>query len=117
MAGSKVEAHFLSDSGRELRYPETEKISSVVVPNFSELGNITALRFIEWLQNNPGGSAALPSGNTPVHFIKSLRNLLDSWYEPQTALYLEKYGIDPAKKPDINSVRLVQIDEFYPSYP
>ncbi|MHC4284804.1 MAG: hypothetical protein ACYSWZ_17805, partial [Planctomycetota bacterium] len=51
-------------------YPPTEKIATIVVENFPALGKLAAMRFIEWVQSNPGGVISLPTGKTPEHFIK-----------------------------------------------
>ncbi len=52
---SKVEQFYLEQSKKELIYKPTEKIPVIQVTNFPELGKMTALRFIEWMQQNPGG--------------------------------------------------------------
>ena len=66
---SKVENYFLAQSGKKLIYEPTEKIPVIQVENFPQLGELAALRFIEWLQNNPNGVVSLPTGKTPEHFI------------------------------------------------
>ncbi|WP_337866023.1 glucosamine-6-phosphate deaminase [Ignavibacterium sp.] len=111
---SKVEQYYLEQSGRELIYKPTEKIPVIQVPNFPELGKMTALRFIEWMQENPGGVISLPTGKTPEHFIKWVALFLKSWNEETVIKELKKVDLDPENKPDISSFRFVQIDEFYP---
>ena len=49
---SKVEQYYLAQSKKELIYTPTEKIPVIQVANFPELGKMTALRFIEWMQQN-----------------------------------------------------------------
>jgi len=95
-------------------YPPTEKIPTIVVENFPSLGKLAAMRFIEWVQNNPGGVVSLPTGKTPEYFIKWVQRLLSDWHEPDTRRLLEQSGVNPLKKPDMKSLRFVQIDEFYP---
>lgn len=95
-------------------YPPTEKIPTIVVENFPALGKLAAMRFIEWVQNNPGGVVSLPTGKTPEHFIKWVQLLLDSWQKPEIRNLLEQAGVDPSKKPQMDSLHFVQIDEFYP---
>lgn len=112
-----VETYGLSASVFHLLYPPTEKIKTIVVENFPALGKLTALRFIEWVQNNPGGVVSLPTGKTPEHFIKWVERLLQSWDETETRQLLEEAGIDPARRPDMKSLHFVQIDEFYPIHP
>ena len=74
---STVETLELERSGRKLIYPPTEKIQVIEVTNFPELGKLTALRFIEWTQKNPGGVVSLPTGKTPEHFIKWVTRILE----------------------------------------
>jgi glucosamine-6-phosphate deaminase len=112
-----VERHGLTSSPFDILYPPTEKIGTLVVENFPTLGRLTALRFIEWVQHNPGGVISLPTGKTPEHFIRWVDHLLGTWDEPQTKKLLEEAGIDPATRPDMRSLHFVQIDEFYPINP
>uniref|UniRef100_A0A832DNN8 Glucosamine-6-phosphate deaminase n=1 Tax=Ignavibacterium album TaxID=591197 RepID=A0A832DNN8_9BACT len=111
---SKVEKYYLENSGRELIYKPTEKVPVIQVPNFPELGKMTALRFIEWMQENPGGVISLPTGKTPEHFIKWVAHFLKNWDKENVINELKKVDLDPGNKPDITSFRFVQIDEFYP---
>lgn len=111
---STVEQYYLEKSGKELMYQPTEKIPLIQVDNFPELGKLTALRFIEWVQQNPGGVISLPTGKTPEHFIKWVSHILSNWGKDDVVSELTAVGIDPAVKPDIQSLRFVQIDEFYP---
>jgi len=112
---SKVEEIFLSASGEKLCYSPAEKVGVIVVDNFPMLGKLTALRFLEWVQKNSGGVVSLPTGKTPEHFIKWVTQFIDHWSEK--AKELEAAGVDPSAKPDISSLRFVQIDEFYPINP
>ena len=114
---SPVEQYGLANSAFDLLYPPTEKIPTLVVENFPNLGRLTALRFIEWVQQNPGGVISLPTGKTPEHFIGWVRRLLGQWKEAATRAILEEAGIDPHVEPDMQSLHFVQIDEFYPIDP
>ena len=111
---SKVEEYAAKKTGQQLRYPPTEKINVIIVPNFPMLGKLTALRFLEWTQNNEGGVISLPTGKTPEHFIKWVTHLLNTWDSKESIKLLQEAGIDPAKKPNMKSLHFVQIDEFYP---
>ncbi len=111
---SKVEQFYLDKSGHKLIYQPTEKIPVIQVTNFPELGKMTALRFIEWVQQNPRGVISLPTGKTPEHFIKWVSHFLKNWDKENTLAELKKVDIDPGKKPDISSLYFIQIDEFYP---
>jgi len=95
-------------------YPPTEKIPTIVVENFPSLGKLAAMRFIEWIQDNPGGVISLPTGKTPEHFIKWVQRLLQGWHKSEIQQILEQAGINPSKKPEMESLHFVQIDEFYP---
>jgi glucosamine-6-phosphate deaminase len=114
---SDVEKNALSNSERELRYGPTEKIGVIEVDNFPALGKLTALRFLEWVQENRGGVVSLPTGKTPEHFIKWVSFYLSQWSQKTTQQDLEEGGINPSIKPDIKSLTFVQIDEFYPINP
>jgi len=111
---SSVEKYYLKLSGKKFIYEPTEKIPVIQVGNFPELGKLTALRFIEWVQQNPRGVVSLPTGKTPEHFIKWSAHLLKNWDTAEVRDELQKVGINPAKRPALNNLRFVQIDEFYP---
>ena len=98
-------------------YPPTEKIKTIVVENFPALGKLAAMRFIEWVQDHPGGVVSLPTGKTPEHFIRWVERLTTRWDEAKTRRALEDAGIDPGRRPDLRSLHFVQIDEFYPIDP
>ena len=114
---SPVERIALQKSGQELVYPPTEKIGVIVVDNFPALGKLVALRFLEWAQNNPGGVISLPTGKTPEYFIKSVVRYLRTWSESETQKELEENGVNPGTRPDMQSLRFVQMDDFYPIDP
>jgi glucosamine-6-phosphate deaminase len=111
---SKVEQIAISRTGQALRYPATEKVNVIIVENVPDLGKLTALRFLEWAQNNEGWSVALPTGKSPVQFIKWVIRLLGSWENRETQKFLDKNGVDPSHKPDMKSFHFIQIDEYYP---
>ena len=98
-------------------YSPTEKIKTIVVENFPALGKLAAMRFIEWVQDHPGGVVSLPTGKTPEHFIRWVQRLTTYWGESETCRALEAAGLDPGCKPDLRSLHFVQIDEFYPIDP
>ena len=114
---SRVEEAALRNSPFEDLYPPTEKIRTITVENFPALGKLAAFRFLEWVQQNPGGVISLPTGKTPEHFIKWVTWILDHWDDPEPRKELEAYGLAPGLKPDMKSLRFVQIDEFYPINP
>lgn len=67
---SKVEAYFEKQFSNSQINKSEERIKVLEVDNYINLGQITALRFLEWVSLNPGGVVALPTGKTPEFFIK-----------------------------------------------
>jgi len=114
---SRVESVALKQTPYDLLYKPTEKVPAIIVDNFPKLGKLTALRFIEWVQDNPGGVISLPTGKTPEHFIKWVQHYLNNWHKKEVAEDLVKNGINPSIKPNMSSLHFVQIDEFYPMNP
>lgn len=111
---SRVEQLALERSRRQFQYSPVEKLPVIELENFPALGKFTALRFIEWVQSNPGGVISLPTGKTPEHFIYWVKHFLKHWGDVATAGELEKNGVNPSIRPDMASLRFVQIDDFYP---
>ena len=92
-------------------------IPYIVVENFPQLGLLTALRFLEWVAENPDGVISLPTGKTPEYFIKWARFLLDHWNDEKGQKILNTYGLGDLSKPAMGGLHFVQIDEFYPIDP
>jgi len=115
--GSMVEEKYINKSGFSLRHEPQEKIGVITVESFPELGKLTALRFLEWVQSHAGGVISLPTGKTPEYFIRQVQYYLSNWHRKETQRELEQEGIDPTVKPDMASLSFVQIDEFYPINP
>lgn len=108
---SKVEAAFHEISGS----PEINTSTPyIVVDNFPLMGLLTALRFLEWVSENPNGVISLPTGKTPEYFIKWTSHLLDHWKDKKVVELRSKYGLADMEKPSLNKLQFVQIDEFYP---
>lgn len=114
---SAVERHYLKLSGRKLRFDPTEKINTIEVANFPLLGRMTALRFLEWVLENPEGVISLPTGKTPEYFIKWTQHYLRDWTKKATQAELAEIGVPGARKPVLKGLHFVQIDEFYPINP
>jgi len=114
LSSSNVESFYLAKSEKKLQYTPTEKIPIIQVDNFPELGKLTALRFIEWVQKNPNGVISLPTGKTPEHFIKWVERILKYWDRADIKKILDEVSIDTKNKPSLVNLRFVQIDEFYP---
>ena len=111
---SHVEEVALARSGYDLIYPPEEKLPTILVENFPALGRLTAVRFLEWVQEHPEGLCALPTGKTPEYFIKFVQYYLRNWGNRDVAASLEEMGLSTDKRPNLSSLRFVQIDEFYP---
>lgn len=110
---SKVEKAFIELSGN---HHPTTKIPYILVDNFPGLGLLTALRFLEWVAENPEGTISLPTGKTPEHFIKWTQHFIEKWNDKKTVEIRSKYGLDFDRKPDLRGLHFIQIDEFYPIY-
>lgn len=111
---SKVEQIALEKSGYDAIYPPEERIPSIIVDNFPSLGRLTAIRFMEWVQENPEGVVSLPTGKTPEFFIKFIHFYLKNWNRKKVREELENMGLNINQKPDFSGLNFVQIDEFYP---
>lgn len=111
---TNVEKTFLEKSGRS---GYSTKIPYVVVKNFPNLGLLTSLRFLEWVSENPEGVISLPTGKTPEYFIKWTQKILNGWNKPETVKLMAENGLVLKKKPALEGLHFVQIDEFYPINP
>jgi glucosamine-6-phosphate deaminase len=111
---SLVEQTAIQASGYDLRYGPLERIGTVIVDNFPRLGRLTAVRFLEWVLQNPTGTVALPTGKTPEYFIKYVMHYLRDWNRKDVRVELESVGLPTDRKPVMGDLRFVQIDEFYP---
>lgn len=108
---SSVEQHFFAVSDQK---PQNFHTPYICVDNFPKLGLFTALRFLEWVAENPQGVISLPTGKTPEYFIKWTQLLLDNWDNDKGRKIRESHGLLLAQKPVLNQLQFVQIDEFYP---
>ena len=108
---SNVEEVFFENSGMKIMQ---SRMPYIVVDNFPQLGLFTALRFIEWITENPEGVISLPTGKTPEHFIKWTQFFLNNWENKKTREIFDQYNISHLKKPETKGLNFVQIDEFYP---
>ena len=114
---SKVEAYFNSIHKDFSLSRQYHKIPTIIVDNYIELGQLTALRFIEWTCLNPGGVIALPTGKTPEFFIKWVQFYLANWQKEMDKGILAKIGFETSLKPDLRSLHFFQLDEFFPIRP
>ena len=86
---------------------------TMVVPNYVVLGQLVALRFFEWVSAHPDGVIALPTGRTPEYFIKWARYYLKNW-EREAKSGLLAHLPHMHRKPEMQHLRFVQLDEFFP---
>lgn len=114
---SAVEQNYFLRSGRKLKYEPAERVPIIEVGNFPSLGRLTALRFIEWVLENPNGVVSLPTGKTPEYFIKWTQHFLSGWNEKSVQAELAEVGLAGKPMPNFENLRFVQIDEFYPIDP
>ncbi len=112
-----IERTALESSVFGARYAPDERITALVVGNFPALGKLAALRFLEWVQQNPEGVISLPTGKTPEHFIKWVQRFLAGWDTQEIRSELEAGAVDATRKPNMAGLHFVQIDEFYPIDP
>lgn len=109
-----VEQVFIREAGID---GYTTKIPYVLVDNFPGLGELVAYRFLEWISEHSDGVISLPTGKTPEFFIKWTKYLMQNWDDPKVTESRKKYGLTAEKKPEMNRLKFVQIDEFYPISP
>ena len=79
---------------------------TLVTDNYIVLGQLTALRFIEWVGLNPGGVVALPTGKTPEFFIKWMEYYLNNWDRLKKNGIIGELGL---RKPDFRSLHFFQL--------
>ncbi len=92
----------------------TTKLPYIIVDNFPKLGFLTALRFLEWVVENPQGVISLPTGKTPEYFIKWTKYIIDHFGEESVQRLLAQNGLSLKEKPYLGDLKFVQIDEFFP---
>lgn len=113
---NSVEQGFLAKSGRQSRYPG-EYIQVIEVNNQLELGQLTALSFLKWIEEHPESVIAVSVGKTSSSFSKYLRWYKDHWHDPVIQSQLHSYGILSKDFPSGEGLKFVQVAEFYPISP
>ncbi|WP_075591266.1 glucosamine-6-phosphate isomerase [Labilibacter marinus] len=108
---SEVEKVYIQKAGIE---KNSTAIPYITVDNFPQLGMFAALRFLEWVAENPEGVTSLPTGKTPEYFIRWTQFLLENWNNANGKKIREENGLKVEKKPDLSKLHFIQIDEFYP---
>ncbi len=118
MKQSSVEKYFLKSASLPFLDKQFERIPVLTVNNYITLAQLTALRFIEWVYENPEGVVSLPAGNSPRHFIKWLYYYLENWdTERKKNGILPAAGITAKQPPSFKGLHFVQMDEFFPIAP
>ena len=116
-----VEAAFIARDSKAInqrkKFKEISRIKTVVVRNTYELGKIVALRFMEWVDSNPEGIIALPTGRTPEYFIKTLEIYRNGWNDKKIRDEIKLLGFKAHKFPDFSGLKFVMLDEFFPMLP
>lgn len=107
---TRVERGFIAESVHRENYPE-EKIKTLEVSDYRQLGRLLAYRFLEWARANPRGVIALPTGKTPEAFIEAMAFLKKHWNEPEVQQELSRYGL-AGYTPELSGLKFVQLDEF-----
>ncbi|MEI7492400.1 MAG: glucosamine-6-phosphate isomerase [Bacteroidota bacterium] len=92
-------------------------IPYLVTEHFPKLGLLTALRFLEWVNENQEGVISLPTGKTPEFFIKWTQYLLSNWEDKKVRDIVTKHSLKTSPKPSLQGLSFIQIDEFYPIDP
>lgn len=111
---SAVEQAFVDKSGVKEMTTTTPYIITESVP---QMGLLMALRFIEWVAQNPNGVISLPTGKTPQYFIQYTHEILDNWDSQRIQEVLKRHGLGSIAKPQLSGLQFVQMDEFYPIAP
>ena len=111
---SKVEEYFEGLGSLCVENRQSCRIRTLVTENYVMLGQLTALRFIEWASLNPGGVVSLTAGKTPEFFIRWLEYYRYNWDRECKDGLVGKLGL---KKPDYHSLHFFQMDEFFPIKP
>jgi len=117
MNKSKVEQWFQQKNAEVEKAHIDEKIPVIITANYVLLGQLTALRFLEWVCEHPGGVVALPTGRTPEFFIKWTQYYLENWKREAQKGLIAEMGLGSFKTPEIQSLTFFQLDEFFPVDP
>jgi glucosamine-6-phosphate deaminase len=101
----------------EERY-NPEKIDTIIVSNYMDLGRMTALRFIHWAMEHPEGTVSLPTGKTPQFFIEWVMHYKRNWSHCREELIQTGFSVEEVERGfSCASLQFIQIDEFFPIKP
>lgn len=111
---SNVELSFLKLSGIE---KTSTKTPYIIAPDLPKLSLLMALRFVEWVAENPEGVICLPADKHASLFIRFTHQILDNWDSNEIQQLLKQHGIGNIQKPSLSGLHFVQSDEFFPISP
>ena len=100
-----VEQKNLQETGLQAKYP-SEPVKLFESTNPLQLGQMSALAFIEWVIENPRGVISLPTGKTPEFMIRWLSHFKLHGYPDSEGKMCEF--------PDTSQLTFVQMDDFFP---
>ncbi|MFC1620459.1 glucosamine-6-phosphate deaminase [Candidatus Neomarinimicrobiota bacterium] len=98
--------------GRYVQF-EDELIPVIEFESLPQMGQGIALRFIEWVQQNPESVVCLPTGRTPEYFIRWMNHIIEHWDTEEVAHLRDEFYLSP-DKPVFSGLTFVQMDEFFP---
>lgn len=81
------------------------------------MGLFKAMRFLEWVGENPEGVISLPTGKSSAGFMMWVKKLLAEWDTPESRAFRESHGLLLTRKPSLSGLHFVQTDEYYPIDP
>jgi len=110
---TSVEQSFYQNGFRQ--FPTN--VPYITVANSPAMGLLIAMRFLEWVGENPDGVISLPTGKSSASFIMWVKKLLAQWDTPEGKSFRERHGLRLEKKPVLSGLRFVQMEEFYPINP
>lgn len=107
----------LSQKGRSTRQQNlsfsSEKIPVYEFANTKQMGEATALTFLQWVQAHPQGVISLPTGKTPEMFIKALHFYKSNWELPEVYDVRKEHDLHEVSFPKTSGLKFVQMDEFF----
>ena len=89
----------------------------ITVANSPMIGLFKALRFLEWVGENPEGVISLPTGKSSADFMMWVKKLLAEWDMTESCAFRESHGLLLKRKPSLSGLHFVQADEYYPINP
>lgn len=95
----------------------TTNVPYITVANSPMIGLFKAMRFLEWVGENPEGVISLPTGKSSAGFMMWVKKLLAEWDTPESRAFRESHGLLLTRKPSLSGLHFVQTDEYYPINP